>query len=248
MASIISILGFPASGKSTSIFPNKKAGIKGLDPKKTLYINPTNKDLVMRNWKKHYTPFKGATGNYLATMDTTKILDAIKFVSSKRPDIKNIVIDDASILATGDLMSKAKVKGYEKFVDIGLNIWNLIIKSTDTVSREDLTIFPMYHAEEIKPEHSVEPKISFKLAGKMVQNQLGGIECMFSTILYSTTKIQPDGSVSHVFQTKPSAYTPARSALGMFPSNEIPNDLGLVLDYVNDYFNGDDEEPEEGKA
>ena len=97
MASI-AIVGPSGTGKSTSYGQFPELGIKGLNPKETVVINVSNKDLPFRGWKKMYSGKLTEGGNYMSSSDSTQISQAINFVSEKRPDVKNVVIDDGQFL------------------------------------------------------------------------------------------------------------------------------------------------------
>lgn len=43
--------------------------------------------------------------------------------------------------------------------------------------------------------------------------------------------------MEYYFVTNNDGQYPARSPFDMFESNKIPNDLGLVKDKINDYYN-----------
>lgn len=239
MGQKIAILGGAATGKTTSIFPVnlEHLKIKGLKPEETLYINPSGSPLSMRGYKKFYTKFKGDTGNLLSTTDCSQIVKAIHVVSKKRPEIKHIVIEDASILSTGKLVSKSDEQGYGKFVEIAKDLWNILSIDMDTL-REDLHIIYLYHDKivESKTESSINAKFGFRIAGKMVQDQLGGAEVMFDVILCAKVKKTPKG-ISYYFLTKPDGVSPARTPIEMFPrTTTIPNDMGIVMEEINDFY------------
>ena len=88
MSNLIAIVGNSGSGKSTSF--------RTLDPKETFVINVASKPLPFRGWKTHYTAFNkdNPTGNYLATSDVSTINKILLHVDAKRPEIKNIIVDD----------------------------------------------------------------------------------------------------------------------------------------------------------
>lgn len=114
MANGIVICGDSGSGKSTSIAPDEELGIIGLDPKETFIINIKGKPLPFKGWKKHYIPITKDNldkGNYLVSTDVDTIVKTLKYVSSKRPEIKNIVIDDSQYKMADEFMSKASETG-----------------------------------------------------------------------------------------------------------------------------------------
>lgn len=94
MANSVAIVAKSGAGKSTSYGNIPEINIKGLNPKETFLINLIGKPLPFRGWKSSYIEFKGSEGNYLVSRSSKDIISAIDFIEQKRPDIKNIVIDD----------------------------------------------------------------------------------------------------------------------------------------------------------
>ena len=56
-------------------------------------------------------------------------------------------------------------------------------------------------------------------------------------ILYATCSKGANGVMEYNFVTNNNGIFPARSPIGMFDDIMIPNDLGLVSDKVNEYYN-----------
>jgi hypothetical protein len=226
MANFVALVGFSGTGKSTSFgqFPQLK--IKGLDPKETYVINVSTKPLPFKGWKKIYST---ENKNYLETSDCQKIADIIKGISDKATHIKHIVIDDAQYIMSFEFMRRAKEAGYGKFADIGVNI-NKVIDAA-RAARPDLTIIFNWH-----PEGSKEAGFKMKTVGKMVDDYLT-LEGLFTTILY--TKVEKEGdTVTYHFVTNNDGQYPAKSPVGMFDELYINNDMGFVIDKINEYYAG----------
>lgn len=111
--SAIAIVGESGTGKSTSLGSIPGLGIRGLKPEETVIINVADKDLPFRGWKKLYDGSKKLSegGNYLSTSSADTIAAAIKLVADKRPEIKQIVIDDGQFISAFEFMSRAKETG-----------------------------------------------------------------------------------------------------------------------------------------
>lgn len=105
---IIGVVGPPGSGKSTSI--------RNLNPTETFIVNVANKPLPLRGYKKNYTPFNDnkEVGNIVNTSNPETIVKILKFVSAKRPEIKQIVIDDSGYIMSFSNMDKASTKGFDE--------------------------------------------------------------------------------------------------------------------------------------
>ena len=141
-AETILILGESGRGKTTSL--------RNLNPKETFIISTTAKPLPWRGWKKQYVKFDPKTnveGNWCQCSKSTTIASIIKFVSSKRPDIKNVVIDDLQYAMAFEFMDRRKEKGYEKFNDIGGDFTDLL-RVADII-RDDLKLIFTGHSENV---------------------------------------------------------------------------------------------------
>lgn len=87
-AETILVLGESGHGKTTSL--------RNLNPKETFIISTTAKPLPWRGWKKGYTkwdPKNNPNGNWYQTAKSNNVITIMKYVSAKRPDIKNLIID-----------------------------------------------------------------------------------------------------------------------------------------------------------
>ena len=75
---------------------------------------------------KLYSGDIGQGGNYLETSDSQKIANAIKYVSDSRPDLKNIVIDDAPWVFLDNEVSYKLVQDYVKGQQIHPIVQNIM--------------------------------------------------------------------------------------------------------------------------
>jgi len=227
MAQGVLIIAESGAGKSTSI--------ETLDPKETFIINVANKPLPFKGWRKKYTIWSkdNPTGNMYDKAAPESIEACIKYVSEKRPEIKNIVIDDFQYMSSFEFFDKANEKGYEKFTQIGAHLARIARMPKDM--REDLIIFFLTHAEEAT---DIEGKRKFKAKtiGKMVDEKLT-LEGLFSIVLFGKAKKNKDGEIRYVFETQTNGENTCKSPRGMFPSLEVVNDLQLVVKAIKDYEN-----------
>jgi hypothetical protein len=232
MADLIGIVGDSGTGKSTSIGKSDELGIEGLDPATTAILNVVGKNLPFRGGNKLYPRDKKISegGNYFESSIAGEIADAITLISTKRPDIKVIVIDDGQYIMAYQFMSKALEEGYKKFAVIGADFSKVI--KTATNARKDLKVFFLWH-----PEKSDTGVPKMKTVGKMVDDYLT-LEGLFSVILY-TKVIKKGNDISYTFVTNRDGSLPAKSPRGMFPTLEIPNDLGKVVKAIDAYNDGE---------
>ena len=227
MAQGVLIIAESGAGKSTSI--------ETLDPKETFIINVANKPLPFKGWKKKYTLWskESPNGNMYDKAGPENIEACIKYVSEKRPEIKNIIIDDFQYMSSFEFFDKANEKGYEKFTQIGAHLARIARMPKDM--REDLLIFFLTHAEEATDMEG-KRKFKAKTIGKMVDEKLT-LEGLFSIVLFGKAKKNKDGEIRYVFETQTNGENTCKSPRQMFSTFEIANDLKLVVKAIKDYEN-----------
>lgn len=157
MSDVALIIGNTGTGKSTSL--------RNLNPEHTFVINVANKPLPIKGYKRNYKPFTNATkatGNLYNESKTPAIINALKFISNERPEIKQIIIDDANYTMSFEAMNRIKEKGFDKFTEMAQNFYNLIIAAASL--RDDLKVFFFAHEENVGD--AMNPKRKFKTAGE----------------------------------------------------------------------------------
>ena len=229
--SLIAIVGKSGTGKSTSMGNIPSLNLIGLDPKETAIINVSGKDLPFKGWKENYKGLFSAGGNYVVAADAITIAKSIKYISESRPEIKNIVIDDAQYIMAFEFMNRAKETGYGKFADIGVNMTKVITAAKD--SREDLKVYFLWH-----PEQDKETGFKMKTIGNMVDSYLT-LEGLFTVILYTSVSKGDNNKIKYEFVTNNDGFMPAKSPVGMFSEIYIPNDLGFVSKQIDAYNSGE---------
>jgi hypothetical protein len=219
---LIGIIGSTGTGKSTSI--------KNLNPQETYIINTAKKEL----------PFKGAdkiynieNKNYKEIDEITEITRLLKTISDKAPHIKNIVIEDSNYMMAFRMADKATEIGYTKFTILAKDMVELFREARKL--RDDLKVFYFTHPEIIEDSGEIVG-YRMKTSGKMLDNQIN-LEGLFTICLYTYVEEQKDGSNSYNFVTNRFKKYPAKSPDGMFSEIKIPNNLQLVVDTINEYYN-----------
>lgn len=215
MSKVIGIMGESGSGKTTSM--------RDLDPKTTFYIDCDKKGLSWKGWRNQYSFEKL---NYMAT-DTIgtvdQILDKINAQDNMK-HIKVVVIDTLNGLMVADEVRRMKEKGYDKWQDLAQCVWELLDRLYTL--RDDLTIIVVCHSQTQKDEDGyVFTRI--KTSGKKLDKL--NVESKLTTVLYAIAK---DGE--YVFQTKANNST-AKTPMGAFEADEIPNNIVDVLKALKDY-------------
>ena len=248
MAKIL-VLGQSGSGKSTSIGAIPDLGIKGLNPTETFVIACASRALPFAGWMVKYQRAKvkfqpgsntvidiAPEGNYFQTNNPAAVANLISLISTKRDDIKNIVLDDLNYLMQDYYMDKAVAGGYDVFKKIGL-FMGKIFKAIQNVPFEK-NLIALAHYEEFKSKNNDRISFRFKTVGNMVQSYITP-EGKFDYVLFTTQEYDDQAkTVDKFFITNFDGEFPAKSGHGVFPSLRIKNDLGLVLDHINAYNNG----------
>lgn len=190
----------------------KSFSLANLPPDKTALINVLGKPL----------PFKGRF-DQIVTDDYAKIMGAIK--AAKR---EIIVIDDMGYLMTNAFMRNHAAQGagnaiFQLYNSIGDTFWNLI----EMVRRlpDNKRVYMMMH-EDVNEFGAVKPKT----IGRMIDEKCC-LEGMFTICLRCVIS-----NGKHVFRTQSDGLDVAKSPLGMFDSDEIPNDLAMVDRAICEYY------------
>lgn len=225
MANVCMILGPSGTGKSTSI--------KGLDPKETVVLNVLRKRL----------PFKGSNNIYNAENknlfpidDYTQIVNLLETINKKAPHVKNVIIEDMTYIMRKEFFKRAKETGYGKFTEIAQHFQQVI--STCENMRDDINVFFILHSEAIQSDKTT---IGYKVStvGAMIDSQYNPVEVV-PMVLYSAIKYDDKGNASYGFYThrcmEGTIEIPAKSPANLFEEDFIPNDLGLVIKAMNEYY------------
>ena len=70
----------------------------------------------------------------------------------------------------------------------------------------------------------------------MIDNSLT-LEGLFSIVLFGKVKKNKEAEIRYVFETVNNGENTCKSPRGMFSSDEIPNDLALVIKSIYEYEN-----------
>lgn len=211
MSNLIVILGESGTGKSTSI--------RNLNPDETFIINVLNKPLPFRGYKKNYNEEKL---NYLESDDYRQINQYLIAINERKENIKTIIIDDFSFLMNNEFMKRCREKSFDKFIEIGSNMFNIM--ETCKKFRQDLFCFIMCHTEK---DHAgiIKPKT----VGKMTADYVG-ISERVSVVLHSQIIDR-----QYKFLTQHDGTSVAKSPMGMFDDLLIDNDLNYVIESMKNY-------------
>lgn len=225
MANIVLIMGPSGTGKSTSI--------KTLDPKETVIFNVLKKRL----------PFKGSKSAYNAENKNIFNIDSydtivtyLQSIDKNAQHVKNVIIDDCTYVMRKEYFKTAKQTGFNKFVDMAAHFQSII--STSENLRDDMNVFIMMHCEEVMSDNTI---VGYKpsTVGKLIDSSYNPVEVV-PILLFSKVKYDDKGNATFGFYThrcmEGNIEIPAKSPDEMFEEDFIPNDLGLVVKAMNEYY------------
>lgn len=219
---LVGIVGATGTGKSTAI--------KHLNPEETYIINVAKKELPFKGSEKLYNT---ENKNYKEVEDANEISRLLKTISEKAPHIKNIIIEDSNYIMGFNMVAKATEVGYTKFSLMAKDMVDLF--RTARTLRDDITVFYLTHPETIEDGGEIVG-YKIKTAGKLIDNQVL-LEGLLTVCLYTNVEENKDGSANYTFVTNRYKKMPAKSPDGMFAELKIPNNLQLVVETLNKYYN-----------
>jgi len=226
MSELVGIVGPSGSGKSTSIGNIPELNIQGLNPEETFVINVMGKPLPFKGWKSKYD----ASKNYVSTLDPTEIVGLLRRVK-EQAHIKNIILDDYQYIMANEFVQKANVKGFDKFAIMARNAYNVLNEAR--LLRDDQKVIVLTHSDDVMLDGKSYKKI--KTIGKMLDEKVT-LEGLFTVLLF--TDVQYDDktqTATYSFVTNRTDEYQSKSPVGMFPTLKINNDLGLVVESIDDY-------------
>lgn len=221
MSNTVLIIGRSGSGKSSSI--------RNLDPKSTFIISVLDKPLPFKGYKKFYIPIKGwddKEGNYLATDDWQRIIKCIQMINQKRPEITTLIIDDIQYVLANEFMKRSAERGFDKYSEMGMHYWSIVNAAMSC--RNNLLTFFLSHNEI---DTNGQSKV--KTIGKMLDEKIT-VEGMF-TICFQSCILNEE----YKFLTQNNGECSAKSPLGMFNDLYVDNDLLLIKECIEKYYEED---------
>ena len=204
------IIGPSGSGKTTSL--------EKLDPNQTFYIDADGKGLSWKGWR---TQYNKENKNYFRCDEPDKIFALMQQIDEKQKQIKYLVIDTLNGCMVADEMRRAKEKAYDKWMDLAQSVYNIVDYSNKM--RDDLTVILVGHTQ------TSDDGFTCMLTNGRKLNKIC-LESKMTTVLLS--RINENGE--YVFETRAKNST-AKTPRGAFETDEIPNDIMVVLDALKDF-------------
>ena len=218
MADKILILAKSGGGKTTSL--------RNMNPETAVIIQVLNKSLPFRGANKWKPWNKESSSGSKIHLTSIPIIE--KFIHKAIESGKTeIIIDDMVYLIANQVMREAENKEWDKWTLLARDIYELL-KVPDSLP-DNVTVYFMTHTEE-----DSNGNLKMKTAGKLLDNLITP-EGMFTMVLGAEMK---DGKFC--FKTnKERNSEPYKTPMGMFDSVLIDNDLKLVHDTKEKYYNGE---------
>lgn len=215
MSKLIAVMGESGAGKTTSM--------RNLDPKTTMYIDCDKKGLSWKGWREQYNK---ENKNYIVSDDPDYVLKMVQMVSNS-PDfqhIKVVIIDTINGLMVADEMRRIKEKGYDKWQDLAISVYNLVDKAL--TFRDDLTIIFTAHTQT-DLEDSGYMFTHIKTSGRKLDKIV--LESKFPVVLLAKVM-----NGAYKFETKADSST-AKVPMGAIEDQYIDNDITKVIEALKDY-------------
>lgn len=230
MAELIAVVGESGSGKTTSI--------RNLNPEETFIISITGKRPGIRGAKKKYPDVKISggefSGNFFTTANVDNISKLMKLVSTKRPEIKTIIIDDFQYIQAFESMERVDEKGYSKFTDMAKHAYEVLKQGKEL--RDDLTVCILTHSENTGD--NLNPYYKIKTLGKLLDSVIT-LEGLFTYVLFTKVVRESESEISYKFITNGDGTCTAKSPIGLFEDRLIDNDLDFVIKAIKEYNEGE---------
>lgn len=222
MAKVIGVMGESGSGKTTAM--------RNLPAADTFYIDCDKKGLNWKGWRSQYSQSKEAgKTNYYSTDSFSNVqilLDKIN-TDENYKHFKYVVIDTINGLMVAEEMRILTMQGGDKrsaWTDLASNGWEVVNKALEM--RDDLTIIILAHSETISDENGIV-KTRIKTNGRKLEKLV--LESKMTTVVWS---VRQDGKYRFILSADGST---CKVPLGAFDTDEIDNDITLVIKALEDF-------------
>lgn len=218
MSNVIGCMGESGSGKTTAM--------RNLPSDQTFYIDCDKKGLNWKGWRNQYND---NNKNYFATdkFSTVKALMDKVNKEEQFKHIKYLVIDTLNGLMVAEEMEILKMQSGDKrsaWTDLASNGWTIINKALTL--RDDLTVIILCHSETISDDNGIV-KTRIKTNGRKLEKLV--LESKMTTVVWA---VRQEGKYKFILSADGST---CKVPLGAFDTNEIDNDIMLVIKALEEY-------------
>ena len=218
MSDVIGCMGESGSGKTTAM--------RNLPPEQTFYLDCDKKGLNWKGWRKAYNT---ENKNYVATDAFSAALSLMDRIDKEKQfqHIKYLVIDTLNGLMVAEEMRILAMQGGDKrsaWTDLAQNGWALINKALTL--RKDLTVIILCHSETISDDNGIV-KTRIKTNGRKLEKLV--LESKMTTVVWA---VRQDGKYKFILSADGST---CKVPMGAFDTDEIDNDIMLVIKALEDY-------------
>lgn len=204
------ILGQSGTGKTTSL--------RNIDPSHALLIKAVPKPLPFRAAAWQTISKDNPSGSAFATDLSNQIIAAMR-----KTEREIIIIDDFQYVLANEFMRRSEERSFDKFTDIAKNAWNILTAAS--ALSENKRVYIMSHTQE--DEHG---NVKAKTIGRLLDEKIT-VEGLLTIVL--RTKVV---NGQYLFATHNSGSDTVKSPLGMFPEDQIPNDLDAVDSVICEFY------------
>ena len=231
MAKVVGIIGKTGRGKTMSVIvpPDgtiKKDKYEGLNLNETVIFNLDGKEPTFKVYDK-LPEYSKVFGDFfekkVLSPNFKNFIFQLTSVIENKPEIKNIIIDTFSFGMFRERMKKERIKGFEKWTELGVKFWELIEQLIQKNTRDDLMIYIFFHIDEYTNKNG-DIEYRAKVEGNMLKDKPEeSLNHMFFATKYDK---------EYVFETQSNGTTAKNPPL-LF-NETIPNSLKLIRDTLID--------------
>lgn len=218
MAKVIGVMGESGSGKTTAM--------RNLDPETTFYIDCDKKGLNWKGWKSQYNVEKK---NFWSSDSFTVVSGLLRKINEQDQfkHIKVVVIDTINGMMVCEEMRILAMQSGDKrsaWTDLASNGWAIVNQALEM--RDDLTVIILAHAETISDDNGII-RTRIKTNGRKLEKLV--LESKMTTVVWA---VRQDSKYKFILSADGST---CKVPLGAFNTDEIDNDITIVLKALEEY-------------
>lgn len=189
----------------------KSASMRNLNAEDCLLIQALKKPL----------PFRSSAWKRFVINSWENMIAGINRAKSMGKGV--VIIDDFQYLMADEFMRRSGERGFDKFTEIGLHAYE-VIKAAQNCD-DDLRVYILSHVET-----NDIGKTKCKTIGKLLDEKIT-VEGMFTIVLRTHVE-----NGRYQFSTQNNGSDTVKSAMGLFGSQYIDNDLASIDKQICEYY------------